>query len=391
MLLATKEIFLLMHRALSHAHKLVLPFLLFFFGVSIASTASAITYTFTELVPAGDGYRSYAFDINNVGQVVGGTTYYPLCFNCGATNRVTVWNGASPTSWGFAGYQNYAAGINDAGQVVGTINSRTTVAYRAFVLDSSSLAHTILPSRYSNEWGNGINNLGQVVGFGNYPYSPYPDEAILWDPGTSTKYLGYGRAIDINDVDQVVGMIGHNAVIWNESEVSVLGNLSGGYSVPETINNVGQVVGASRDAAGYRATLWINGTPINLGTLGGRLSRAYDINDSGIVVGESLTADNEMHAFMWDGNLMFDLNSLLDETALNTGWVLEEARGINERGQIVGTAYNSIAGRSSAFLLNPIPEPDTYVMIVIGLGLLGAFRLRRYSIDNNRQLNIHLQ
>jgi len=183
-------------------------------------------------------------------------------------------------------------------------------------------------------------------------------------------------------------MIGHNAVIWNESEVSALVNLSGGYSVPETINNVGQVVGTSLDAAGYRATLWINGTPINLGTLGGRLSRAYDINDSGIVVGETLTADNEMHAFMWDGNLMFDLNSLLDETALNTGWVLEEARGINERGQIVGTAYNSLAGRSSAFLLNPIPEPDTYFMIMTGLGLLGTFRLRRHSVLVSRPQDV---
>ena len=74
---------------------------------------------------------------------------------------------------------------------------------------------------------------------------------------------------------------------------------------------------------------------------------------------------------------MTDLNSFLDAGTVSAGWVLTEARGINDKGWIVGTAYNSKSGVNQAFLLTPIPEPETYAIFLAGLGLMATVMSRR--------------
>ncbi|WP_256209002.1 FxDxF family PEP-CTERM protein [Nitrosospira sp. Nsp14] len=53
------------------------------------------------------------------------------------------------------------------------------------------------------------------------------------------------------------------------------------------------------------------------------------------------------------------------------------ASDINDNGWIVGNAHNSKTGVDHAFLLAPIPEPETYAMLLAGLGLLGFIARRR--------------
>ena len=101
----------------------------------------------------------------------------------------------------------------------------------------------------------------------------------------------------------------------------------------------------------------------DLGTLGGGFSFAYGINDAGQVVGYSDTAAGSHHAFITgpNGVGMTDLNALV---SLPAGVVLTEATGINNHGQVA--ANGSL-----------IPEPETYAMLLAGLGLLGFIARRR--------------
>jgi probable HAF family extracellular repeat protein len=61
-------------------------------------------------------------------------------------------------------------------------------------------------------------------------------------------------------------------------------------------------------------------------------------------------ASNQSHAFLWSAELgIRDLNDL--SVAEKPGWVLIDARSINNSGQIVGVG--TVNGQIHAFLLTP--------------------------------------
>jgi probable HAF family extracellular repeat protein len=88
---------------------------------------------------------------------------------------------------------------------------------------------------------------------------------------------------------------------------------------------------------------------VDLGTLGGSSSWGLAINNNGTVVGYGTTRTNVYHAFIsTNGAKMQDLNRLIPQ---RSGWVLGQANGINDAGQITG--YGTIHGQTHAFLLTP--------------------------------------
>jgi len=103
------------------------------------------------------------------------------------------------------------------------------------------------------------------------------------------------------------------------------------------------------------AFLYSSGKMYELGDLGGRFSFASGINDLGQIVGTSTISDGAAHAFIYAAGKMLDLNSLVsaDQFASVNLKVLAEARGINNRGQIVGVATDA-KGADLAFLLTPV-------------------------------------
>jgi probable HAF family extracellular repeat protein len=177
----------------------------------------------------------------------------------------------------------------------------------------------------------------------------------------------FSEALNINNRGQIFGwsrkVIGkhfadNTARIfqWQNGTMTNLGDLitPTNYinSYITRINNKGEVVCNFHNRSGtsyeLAAFVWKNGTLINLGNLGGIISEARDINEVGTVVGYSYISRSTSHAFIWRSGKMRDLNDFLPR---NSGWKLEYAAGINNKGQIVGGGKHN--GVSAAFLLTP--------------------------------------
>jgi probable HAF family extracellular repeat protein len=121
---------------------------------------------------------------------------------------------------------------------------------------------------------------------------------------------------------------------------------------PHGVNDSGSVAGyvtypATRTSAAYnRAFVRINGTKTEIGTLGGKASEARAINNSGQVVGHSLNAAGAPRAFLYANGSMQDLNTIAGPdgtSAASLGWTLTAAYGINNNGQIVGAGTHPTA------------------------------------------------
>jgi probable HAF family extracellular repeat protein len=287
---------------------------------------------------------------------------------------------------------SFAYGINNLGQVVG-LSSNDPVP------PANPVGHAVLWSQgavqdlgslpdntYSQ--ARGINNLGQVVGSSGA-------SACLWDHGAPQDLgnLGGSGAVAqaINDSGQIVGYSntgnGYNhAFLWQNGSLQDLGTLTGGsYSGATAINNLGQIVGGATDPSGYsHAVIWNSKVIQDLGTFGGLVSNASGINNNGLVVGVAQAGDDIYHAFLWQGDPKQDLGpfpgngyggginargqivcgpgdvpyvwdngawyNLNDLTINLNGVTMTDACAINDFGQIVGSTSNN-----HAYRLTPIP------------------------------------
>jgi len=124
--------------------------------------------------------------------------------------------------------------------------------------------------------------------------------------------------------------------------------------IAAAINDANQITGQAYLSANTKAHafLWANGKMKDIDTLGSTYSEGESINQSGAVVGRMTVSSPSLylvyHAFVFRSGKMQDLNKLIPKSS---GWVLEEASGINDAGQIVGVG--TLHGQDHGFLLQP--------------------------------------
>jgi probable HAF family extracellular repeat protein len=239
------------------------------------------------------------------------------------------------------GYDSYAAGVNNRGQVVGWAENG--------VLDSTCNNAPPVNQYLQFEaviWGPGLTEMTQLP-----PYPGDPDSA----------------ATAINDLGQVVGISGicenavgdqsaTHAVLWENGRVINLGNLGAQvWNTPVSLNNHGQVIGFANNTSGNpQGFLWTKAKGMQALPYIGDDNQgvAYDINELGRIVGISNggTEPYSARAFLYENGKMNDLNEL---AVGDTSLYLLLAQGINDAGEIVGTAVEP-DGTEVGFLAVPL-------------------------------------
>ena len=343
----------------------------FVLSIVVGNAWGVVQYTMTDLGMLSDSTYSVATGINDKGQVVG-------CSYFAAGSQAFLYSDGGPMqNLGMlpgGGANTGAFGINKNGQIVGVSGSH------AFLYSDGGPMQDLgtLPGapEFTQYAANGINDGGQVVGSYLSPNSS--NQAFLYSSSGGMKAIGGGYitlAAAINNSGQVAGHSSNgHAVLYNSASDSTvdLGTLGGINSYAQGINNNGQVVGYADSHGWSDAFLWQSGIGMrNLGTLfpSDRYSKATAINDKGQVVGES-----DGWAFLWSASTgMQNLSSLIDPSL---EWTLTNATAINNNGQIVCNGHD-LSGHPHTFLLTPIPEPSTLVLLGIGAISVAGYAWRR--------------
>jgi len=273
-------------------------------------------------------------------------------------------------------------GINPRGQMVGA--SRLEPVFWA----SSQSAPVRLPGLPDGSEGfaSSINPAGQIVGL-------FADESgarpVFWaNSNTPAIYLPLvsdqfpnGQAFSINAAGNIFGdactadFSECHCAFWARSASTPVAlaspdsefidtdvGISSDFAVAPALNNVGNMVGfaVNPDTGETRAVYWASSSsPVVILRTSDEFPNgtAEGINDKGQIVGTAFDSSGDIgdtlhaHAFFWPSPTSpgIDLNTVIPP---GSGLQLAVARGINNRGEITGGAY-------------PNGQPPAHVIVLV--------------------------
>lgn len=371
-------------------------------GFGLVSHASAQSYQITAINPLSGDETSIAMGINNAGTIAG------TSFDANGDSHAFMLQGSTQSALTtLGGTSSEANSISNTGQIGGSSALSSGLTHACCWI--SGTPTDVDPTNvYGPSRGSAINSLGALAGYyqtsQNLPqgfiYNSAGITAIDYPAATETQVIG------LNDAGAVVGTFtgasAVNAFVQNGSTYQLLPNASGGSSGQANAVNLGGIEAGwvTNSSNDEQAAIWQNGTLTLIGDLGGGYGEATSINDFGQVVGASNIAasvynyassqyytptnnglesagsvaalnDSLSHAFIYQKGTMTDLNTYLPQ---KSDWTLQRATGINDAGQIAG--YGVLNGVLTGFLLTPITTP------VSGAGTL-SLTANSYNINKN--------
>jgi probable HAF family extracellular repeat protein len=256
-----------------------------------------------------------------------------------AWNRIAAWTaialagvasaGAAVPRWmlvdlgTLGGPGSYGAAVSDTGIVVGCSDVMPN-GIHAFIYESGAMRDLDAASESGgNSCALAVNDAGVAAGRSG------AGELVVWSDSGVTRLGVQGNVGDINDAGAVVGSYGEagrtRAFLFRDgtlTDLGALGNDAGAQSAATAINARDEIVGVSNG----HAFVYAGGIMRDLGTLGGGASIAKGINDRGQVVGMASNALGQPGPFLYDGT-MRALPGATDSAAI----------AINDRMQVVGS------------------------------------------------------
>jgi probable HAF family extracellular repeat protein len=278
---------------------------------------------------------------------------------------------------GFTGSR--ALGINPRGQIVGTaVPSVPGVPLFWANSQSAPMELAGLPEGFIG-MASSINPAGHIVG--TFYDLDGLAHAVFWaNSNAAAIYLSEltpnSLAISINPAGNIFGdgcdadFVECHAAFWASSARAPVAlaspggdfiytdvALSSGPTTSSGLNNAGSMVGYAYNAdfSATRAVFWASSTSpavILSTTEAFPNGTAEGISDNGQAVGTAYNSDfSDSHAFVWPNSNSpgVDLNTLIPS---DSGWELQIARCVNNRGEITG--YGLLNGIVHAYALIPV-------------------------------------
>lgn len=356
--------------------------------------ADDIQYEMTEL-EGGDNFYINPFDLNDKGQILGDGKKEASSFSV----LTTIANTARvSTDFGLLreGEQHTVSvhRINNAGQIVGTAYSNKTEISRGILSENTYEGRKIIDLGVDVK-PDDINNSGQIVytKSGSAFLSSMTGEGrveVELDPVFNDDRRS--TDLDLNDLGQVVGV--RNGVAYLSSDtgegrttVELTPEIEVDYLYEFSsvdINNQGQILLTISEEHPRRIDLK-GETFISYETENGREWRRIEelsgysvrsphggLNDSGDFVGYIFRDGDEDSSQIWSlfkffvykNNKLYFFEDIISNFS---DWLrMHGVRGINNKGQIIGSAYrNENNGQSQSRIVSPGPGPGVLRGVII--------------------------